>query len=339
MPKALSQSTVDSVLALLDSGHTHAQIKTRVGVSAGSITNICSTHRPDLNKSTGGRPRKLNPVAVRHAVRLVTNHNSVSTREATRTLQKLTGQSINPRTVRRALKGAGLRPIKKVRKPKHARRHIAARIAFARAHKDWTIEDWKRVLWSDETKVNRLGSDGVQWAWAREGEGLSDRLIIPTANFGGGSIMFWGCMGWQGTGFGCRLERTLNKELYLDILGDEFSRSLEHLGLEPGEVIFQQDNASSHKARVCLNWFEEHEIELLEWPAMSPDLNPIENLWAELKRRLGEYEYPPGGVLELWERVQDVWDGFGEDYCQKLIESMPQRMAMVLERKGKAIPY
>jgi transposase len=335
----LPQATVNSVLALLDSGHTHAQIKTRVGVSVGSITNICSAHCPDLNKSTGRLPHKLNPAAVRHAVRPVINHNSVSTRQATHTLQELTGQSIHPKTVHHALKGAGLWPAKKVRKPKHTPRHIAARIAFTQAYKDWTLEDWKQVLWSDETKVNRLGSDGVQWAWAREGAGLSDRLIIPTANFGSGSVMFWGCMGWLGTGFGCCLERTLNKELYLEILGEEFSWSLEHLGLEPGEVIFQQENASSHKARVCLNWFEEHGIELLEWSAMSPDLNPIENLWAELKQRLRKYEYPPGGVLELWERVQEVWDGFGEDYCQKLIESLPRRMAMLLKSKGKSIPY
>ncbi|QRV82134.1 Transposase [Ceratobasidium sp. AG-Ba] len=339
MPKALTQAQINSVLALLNSGHTHPEIKARMPISAGSITNICARYRPDLVKAVGGRPRKLNPTETRYAVRLVTNHNSVSTRRATQALCELTGQTMHRKTVTRALKRAGLRPVKAIKKPKHTPQHILDRIAFAEAHRYWTMEDWKRVLWSDETKINRLGSDGVHWAWVRQGETLTDRQVIPTANFGGGSVMFWGCMGWSGTGFGCRLERSLNKELYLEILGDEFSRSLEYLGMEPGEVIFQQDNASSHKAKVCLKWFEDHGIEVMEWPANSPDLNPIENLWAELKRRLGEYEDPPGGILELWERVQDVWNSFGEDYCQKLIESMPRRMAMVLRRKGKAIPY
>ena len=59
---------------------------------------------------------------------------------------------------------------------------------FALAHLDWTVEDWKTVVWSDETKINRLGSDGRKWAWKRAGEGLSDRLVEETVKFGGGSM-------------------------------------------------------------------------------------------------------------------------------------------------------
>ena len=56
------------------------------------------------------------------------------------------------------------------------------------------MEDWKRVVWSDETKINRLGSDGRKWAWKRLGEGLSDGLVEGTLKFNGGSVMVWGCM-------------------------------------------------------------------------------------------------------------------------------------------------
>jgi transposase len=66
-------------------------------------------------------------------------------------------------------------------------------------------------------------------------------------------------------------------------------------------MLFQQDNARPHKAKVCLKWFEDHGIKLVEWPANSPDLSPIENIWAELKRRLGEYPELPKGILDLWE--------------------------------------
>ena len=60
---------------------------------------------------------------------------------------------------------------------------------FAIAHKDWTLEDWKKVIWSDETKSSCLGSDGRKWAWKRSGERLSDRLVEGTLKFGGGSLM------------------------------------------------------------------------------------------------------------------------------------------------------
>jgi transposase len=125
--------------------------------------------------------------------------------------------------------------------------------------------------------------------------------------------MFWGCMGWQGTGYGSKLETSLTKEVYVQILEDEFLKSLEHLGMEPKELIYMHDNARPHKAKISLKWPEEHGIECLEWTANSPDLNPIENLWAELKRRLGEYQEPLNGMLELGDRVQTIWDGFTAD--------------------------
>ena len=65
---------------------------------------------------------------------------------------------------------------------------------FAMAHIHWTVDDWKRVVYTDETKVNRLGSDGRKWVWKMPGEGLSDRLVEGTVKFAGGNLMFWGPM-------------------------------------------------------------------------------------------------------------------------------------------------
>ena len=65
----------------------------------------------------------------------------------------------------------------KRKRPLLKKRHRDARLDFALAHKDWTVEDWKRVIWSDETKINRLGSDGRKWVWKKPGEGLNDRLV------------------------------------------------------------------------------------------------------------------------------------------------------------------
>ena len=73
--------------------------------------------------------------------------------------------------------------------------HRKEQLDFAESHKEWTLEDWKRVIWSDETKINCLGSDGRKWAWKEVGEQLSDRLVEGTVKFGGGNVMVWGCMG------------------------------------------------------------------------------------------------------------------------------------------------
>ncbi|KAG9128064.1 hypothetical protein FRC07_005431 [Ceratobasidium sp. 392] len=110
------------------------------------------------------RPQKLSPVAVRHAVRLVTQNNCVSAVQPAQVLSKSIGETVHPDTVRRALKEAGLRAVKKVKKPKLTAKAKRERVAFARAHKHWTFGDWRRVLWSDKTKINWLGSDGMKWA-------------------------------------------------------------------------------------------------------------------------------------------------------------------------------
>jgi hypothetical protein len=82
--------------------------------------------------------------------------------------------------VRRKLKEAGLKAVVKKKRPILSQRHRKERLDFAVAHQHWTVEDWKRVVWSDETKVNRLGSDGKKWAWKKAGEGLSNRLVEGT---------------------------------------------------------------------------------------------------------------------------------------------------------------
>ena len=69
------------------------------------------------------------------------------------------------------------------------------------------------------------------------------------------------------------------------------------------------------------------------WPAQSPDLKPIENLWVYLKRRLARHENPPNRIHELWESVQMDWEGISVEECQKLIESMLRRVQAVLREK------
>ena len=195
------------------------------------------------------------------------------------------------------------------------------------------------MVWSDETKINCLGSDGRKWVWKKSGEGLSDRLVEGTAKFGGGSIMIWGCMTWEGVGYAAKIDGRMDSDLYLQILKDELLNSLEHYGLNPPDIIFQQDNDPKHTSKKVKEWLGEQEFRTMVWPAQSPDLNPIEHLWGYLKRRLAEHENPSSGIHELWERVQVDWEEIAASECQKLIESMPRRVQAVLKAKGGYTKY
>ncbi|KAJ1308202.1 hypothetical protein OPQ81_003917 [Rhizoctonia solani] len=214
--------------------------------------------------------------------------------------------------VHQQVRKEGIVPFVKPSKPALTSDHIKARLAFAKAHQFWTVEDWKHVQWSDETKINCFGSDGLHYAYKR--------VLNLTRSTRHTSM--------EG------IDGNLNKELYVEILDDEFKQTLEYYGLDMEEVIFMQDNASAHKAKIVQDWFQEHGLEVFEWPANSPDLNPIENLWELIKRELYSYDTPASSMLELWTRVQEVWDKVTTQQCQDLIESMPRRIQACIKAGG-----
>ncbi len=212
-------------------------------------------------------------------------------------------------------------------------------MAFALKHQNWTVEDWKKVIWSDKTKINRIGSDGKEWVWKQVGEGLIEREVQGTVKHGGGNIMVWGCMGWNGVGQLAEVEGRMDANQYVDILQNHLLPSMEESGFSAKDLIFQQDNDPKHTSKKAQKWFEDNDIKVLGWPPQSPDLNPIEHLWQHIKKELSQYERQAKGVWEVWERVAEVWDNIEPEVCQNLIESMPRRVGAVIKAKGGHTKY
>ena len=86
---------------------------------------------------------------------------------------------------------------------KHHRRE---RLDFALSYQDWNVDDCKHIIWSDEIKINHIGSDGRKWACKKAGEGLSNRLVEGIVKLGRGSVMMWGCMTWDEVGMACKID-------------------------------------------------------------------------------------------------------------------------------------
>ena len=151
--------------------------------------------------------------------------------------------------------------------------------------------------------------------------------------------MVWGCMGWNGVGMLIEVQGKMDAEQYCEILEQGVMESFEKLEMEEGERYFQQDNDPKHTSKKAKKWMEDNELEVIWWPAQSPDLNPIEHLWFYVKRKLQEYEVPPKGAHELWERLVKEWNGIPPEVCQNLIESMPRRIEAVIKANGGHTKY
>lgn len=337
--RPISNSQKQNVLSLIAHGYSSRQIQEKTGVSKSKVASIIKEVQPDKENLLKGRPKKLTSQDERHILSLLSSGAAENATDATKKLNNIISDLVSTQTVRNILKKHQFKAYVKKKKPLLKKQHRLDRLAFARKHQNWTIEDWKKVIWSDETKINRFGSDGRKYIWKKKGSGLTSREVESTVKFGGGHLMVWGCMGWQGLGILAEVEGIMDAKQYVSILEESLPESIEKLGMEEEDVIFQQDNDPKHTSKLAQNWFKDNGFMVLDWPAQSPDLNPIEHLWTILKRKLNSYETGPKGMWELWERAAKEWDEIQEKECQKLIESMPRRLEAVIKAKGGHTKY
>ncbi|CAM9661254.1 unnamed protein product, partial [Choristocarpus tenellus] len=106
-----------------------------------------------------------------------------------------------------------------------------------------------------------------------------------------------------------------------------------------GECILQQDNAPIHVSKVTKEWFQEHDIHVLEWPPKSSDLNPMDNLWGIMAHKVYAHGKQYSSCFELMECAKKAWDNIEVETMEKLVSSMTKRCIQVIERKGAKTSY
>ncbi len=147
------------------------------------------------------------------------------------------------------------------------------------------------------------------------------------------SVMIWAAMSSAGVGPLCFLKSTVNADIYQEILEHFMLPSADKL-YGDADFIFQQDLAA-HTAKGTKSWFNDHGVTVLDWSANSPDLNPIENLWGIVKRKMRDTR--PNNADELKATVKETWASIPPQQCHKLITSMPRQIEAVI--KSKRSPY
>ncbi|RYH25129.1 hypothetical protein EON65_16000, partial [archaeon] len=164
-----------------------------------------------------------------------------------------------------------------IRKPLLTRAHKRKRLDFALAHRDWTVQQWKQVIFSDETVVPARSSDTHKLRWVKPTHGLNPKLVVPTVQGGGVAIMVWGCISTYGFHDLVLLDGTVDARGYTTVLQNYLLPVIEQY-FHGSPCIFQQDSAAVHTAHEVHEFFHAQHLQVLDWPRHSPDLNIIEHV-------------------------------------------------------------
>jgi len=327
--KHCSVETRKTIKKLIFEGNTYAQVGRIIGCSN---KMICNALKYDTKPETRGRKLAMTPKMV---TRLVRESKKDPFKPASE-LKKDLNISAAITTVRSCLRDNKLYARSPRKVPLLTKKNIAKRIKFANQYVNWSQEKWRNILWSDESKIVLFGGKGSR-SYVRRPPNTeyNPRFTCKTIKHGGSSIMVWGCFSYYGVGPIHWIRPIMDQNVYVDILETVMLPYAEYK--MPLLWVFQQDNDPKHTSRKARSWFETNRVNVLEWPAQSPDLNPIENLWSDVKKDVSKAK--PKNNMDLWATVQVSWKNIPKERCQGLVDSMPRRCAAVLAAKGFTTKY
>lgn len=315
-------------------GDTNTEISEELGISVRAVQynwkRMQQTSNPYAKRPYKGRKRRFTPRKLRRAARMI---RSGEARDAS-DVQRQAFPDFAPETVRERLRSIGLNGRIRRKKPFLTKKQIRQRRIWAAVHGDWSLQDWKAVAFSDESKFNLFGSDGKRYCRRSPGEEFLPRNVKQMVKHGGGSVMVWGCVTWNGMGRLHRIEGNMTAAMYCDILEENLRDSFQRNLLDVEDVIFQQDNDPKHTSKAATAWFEEQKLEVLAWPSQSPDMNIIEHVWDMLDIRVRARKPLPQNTEQFWAALEEEWYNFPLEQLRHLYESMPRRVAALQEAKG-----
>ena len=171
---------------------------------------------------------------------------------------------------------------------------------------------WDRVIFSDEKKFNLDGPDGFRYYWR---DLRKEEDIFSRRQNGGGSVMIWEAFSTCGQSEIAWLKGRQSAKDYMETLRGSLLpfASLAH----PTGFVFQQDNASIHHSRLSMNWLDDNNVDVLDWAAVSTDLNPIENAWEMLARTVYDNGRQYHSVNELYHAIHHAWRNMSPDYLKR----------------------
>lgn len=325
----LSDVEKGKVLEYKDQGLSSREIARRIERSPWVVNNFLKHGHDYGKKKSPGRPRKLSSRQERTIIRQLSAGGTSLGK-----LAKEPNINVHKSTLSRMVQRSRLLSYRRKKKqPRLTEYHKKRRVAWAKYHVTWKAQ-WKQVVFSDEKKFNLDGPDGAAYYWH---DMRKEEKIFSKRQQGGKSLMVWAGFGYEGKtniAFPTGRMKAIDYQELLEVHLLPFG---ERIG---GPFwIFQQDNASIHVANSTWAWFLDNGVHVMEWPANSPDLNPMENLWGILCRSVYADGKQYTNVEELKTAIISAWEKVDPSVLQKLVDSMCDRVIKVVLKNGSFTGY
>ncbi|GBL82965.1 Transposable element Tc1 transposase [Araneus ventricosus] len=302
------------IIGRLECGCTQLEVSEELVIAQSVISRLWQRFQDDGNVSrcySTGRPRVTTPNEDRYlAVTAKRNRRSTAS-DLSRQLSSATGTTVSRQTVYRRLGHIGLYARRPVRCVPLTATHCRLRLAWSREYALWTQQQWSCVMFSDESRFSLQSDSRRTFIWKAPGTRYHQENIIERHRYGGAVWLVWG-----GIILGSRT--------------DLHVQSVTMTGHIYRDVILEQH------VHECL---QSEDITRMDWPAYSPDLNPIEHVWDMLGRRIAARQPPPTCLPELRRALLDEWCNIPQDQIVNLILSMPRRCKACVASSGRHTPY
>lgn len=326
---------------LVEQGRSQSEVARIFGVHRSTVgravRRFLETGR-DVRRPVQGRPRATDRTDDRFLVVNALRRRTVTSTQLQGMIRQVRNVNISSRTVRRRLIEVNLSNRRPATGPLLTPRHRSLRLRFARNHVNWTVDDWKKVLFSDETRISLSSPDGRERVWRRRGERFAQACFSPRVPFCGGSVMFWGGIHYDARTELVAIPRpALTSQRYVEeVLEEHVVPFAPFVG---PHFKLMHDNARPHSAAAVQGYLREVGINTIDWPPKSPDLNPIEHIWDSVKKRIRAKNNPPTTLADLTTAAIQEWETTPQEDIQHLISGMRRRLQAVIQARGGNTRY
>jgi transposase len=328
-----------SAVAMHNDNRSNSYIARKLGMSRTTVRDILARYAATgtpLSGSRSGRPRCTDEATDTNIAVVGRIDKFTSPRQVKRKLDL----NVSVRTIDRRLQEADLFGRVARHKRNYTAEEVRKRLSFAEGYAAWSEDQWAKVLFGDEKIFWGKGFCGRTWVRRPKGEALNPEYCVnKTAH--PVKVNVWATFCATGQGYIHIFNEAMDSHMYKNILSDNLipSAKLHFAAIPPAleQWHFLHDNDPKHTSRVVKEWLHNNGVSMIDFPPYSPDLNPIENLWAKMAREVEERRCET--VDELQDTIADVWDKVDADFMRKLAHSMPARCQAVIDAKGWHTKY